>query len=85
MILTDDECREIYSAAMSMPERSIMQAMRAIEAAVLAKLSAGFGDEPTYFSEGYTAEQLGAAYAAGVATRLSVDNAKLSGAEGVRS
>ena len=49
--------------------------LRVIEAAVLSKLAAGFGDEPTYFSEGYTAEQLGAAYAAGVATRLSVDNA----------
>lgn len=69
-LLTDSEFREIYNAAMAMPERSVVQTMRVIEAAVLSKLAAGFGDEPTYFSEGYTAEQLGAAYAAGVATRL---------------
>ena len=35
-ILTDDECREIYNAAMALPERSVVQTMRVIEAAVLA-------------------------------------------------
>lgn len=49
-ILTDDECREIYNGAMAMPERSVVQTMRVIEAAVLSKLAAGFGDEPTYFT-----------------------------------
>jgi hypothetical protein len=42
MILTDDECREIYNNAMAMPERSVVSAMRVIEAAVLAKLGAEF-------------------------------------------
>lgn len=77
-VLTDDECRDIYNDAMAMPERSVVQTMRVIEAAVISKLAAGFGDEPTYFSEGHTAEQLGAAYAAGAAAQLGVDNAEIS-------
>lgn len=88
-VLTDDECREIYNAAMAMPERSIVSAMRVIEAAVLAKLSAEFempksAIQTTAFSRDsstqsyYTAKQLGAAYAAGVATRLGVDNAEIT-------
>ena len=40
-ILTDDECREIYNAAMALPDRSIVAATRHIEAAVIAKLAQG--------------------------------------------
>lgn len=45
-ILTDDECRDIYNGAMAMPERSVVQTMRVIEAAVLTKLGAGARSVP---------------------------------------
>lgn len=32
-LLTDNECRDIYNGAMAMPERSVVQTMRVIEAA----------------------------------------------------
>ena len=92
-ILTDDECREIYNAAMAMPERSVVQTMRVIGAAVLTKLGAGYPcvllkDGPTYTLDSEQLKEIlnsvsKAAHAAGVAA--CADNAKLSGAEGVRS
>lgn len=78
-ILTDDECREIYNCEMAMPERSVVQTMRVIEAAVLEKLSAGYPcvllqDSPTYtFGSEQLKELLNnvskAAYAAGAAAQ----------------
>lgn len=53
-LLTDDECREIYNGAMAMPERSIVSAMRVIEAAVLAKLATDVGMEPVAYIVNYT-------------------------------
>lgn len=80
-ILTDNECREIYNGAMAMPERSIVQTMRVIEAAVLAKLGAVYPcvllkDGPTYTLDSEQLKEIlnsvsKAAYASGVATRLA--------------
>jgi hypothetical protein len=41
MIFTDDECRRIYNDAMELPGRTTLVVMRAIEAAILAKLRKG--------------------------------------------
>jgi len=40
-MLTNDECREVYNAAMALPDRSIVVATRYIEVAILAKLRGG--------------------------------------------
>ena len=45
MILTDDECRDVYNAAMALPDRSIVVATRFIEDAVIKRL-AGVSVEP---------------------------------------
>lgn len=84
-LLTDNECRDIYNGAMAMPERSVVQTMRVVEAAVLAKLSAGYPcvllkDGPTYTLDFEQLKEIlssvsKAAYAAGAATRLGADNA----------
>jgi hypothetical protein len=38
MILTDDECRNIYNAAMELPDRTAVSVTRYVEARILAKL-----------------------------------------------
>ena len=60
MILTDDECRKVYTEAMELPERNTVAVTRHIESAILSKLRAGvelpepFDDWPEYneFAEG---------------------------------
>lgn len=45
-LLTTEECRDIYNAAMEAPDRSAVSVTRAIEAAVIRKLAAGVSVEP---------------------------------------
>lgn len=45
-VLTDDECRDIYNAAMEAPDRSAVSVTRTIEAAVIKRLAAGVSVEP---------------------------------------